>query len=66
MLEKKTLSVENTVIVGIINAQQNEDQSKEYLDELEFLAHTAGGKVIKRFTQKISLPQNIYWKWKIS
>ena len=56
MLEKKTLMVENTVIVGIINSQQNEDQSKEYLDELEFLAHTAGGEVIKRFTQKISLP----------
>ena len=56
MLEKKTLVVENTVLVGIINAQQDEDQSKEYLDELAFLALTAGGKVIKRFTQKISLP----------
>lgn len=56
MLEKKTLAVENTVLVGIINAQQDEDQSKEYLDELDFLALTAGGKVIKRFTQKISLP----------
>ena len=56
MLEKKTLAVENTVLVGIINAQQDEDQSKEYLDELDFLALTAGGKVIKRFTQKIALP----------
>ena len=56
MLEKKTLVVENTVLVGIINTQQDEDQSKEYLDELAFLALTAGGKVIKRFTQKISLP----------
>ena len=56
MLEKKTLVVENTVLVGIINAQQDEDQSKEYLDELAFLALTAGGKVIKCFTQKISLP----------
>ena len=53
---KKTLVVENTVLVGIINTQQDEDQSKEYLDELAFLALTAGGKVIKRFTQKISLP----------
>ena len=52
MLEKKALTVENTVIVGIINSQQNEDQSKEYLDELEFLAHTAGGEVIKRFTRR--------------
>lgn len=56
MLEKKNLAVENTVLVGIINAQQDEDQSKEYLDELDFLALTAGGKVIKRFTQKIALP----------
>ena len=56
MLEKKKLNVENTVIVGIINAQQDEEQSKEYLDELAFLALTAGGKVIQRFTQKISLP----------
>ena len=43
-------------MVGIINAQQDEDQSKEYLDELAFLAHTAGGEVIHRFTQKINLP----------
>ena len=56
MLEKKKLNVENTVIVGIINAQQDEEQSKEYLDELAFLALTAGGKVIQRFTQKINLP----------
>ena len=56
MLEKKKLNVENTVIVGIINAQQDEEQSKEYLDELAFLALTAGGKVIQRFTQKIKLP----------
>ena len=56
MLEKKKLNVENTVIVGIINAQQDEEQSKEYLDELAFLALTAGGKVIQCFTQKINLP----------
>ncbi len=56
MLGKKSLAVENTVLVGIINAQQDEDQSKEYLDELAFLAHTAGGEVIGRYTQKISLP----------
>ena len=56
MLEKKKLNVENTVIVGIINAQQDEEKSKEYLDELAFLALTAGGKVIQRFTQKINLP----------
>lgn len=56
MLEKKTLEVEKTVIVGIINAQQNEDQVTEYLDELAFLVLTAGGEVINRYTQKMSLP----------
>lgn len=56
MLEKKTLSVEKTVLVGIINQQQDEEKSKEYLDELAFLALTAGGEVVKRFTQKINLP----------
>ena len=56
MLEKKSLSVENTVLVGIITTQQDEEKSKEYLDELAFLAHTAGGRVIQRFTQKINLP----------
>jgi GTP-binding protein HflX len=56
MIEEKSLSVENTVLVGVINARQNVEQSKEYLDELEFLAYTAGGKVLKRFTQKIDPP----------
>lgn len=56
MLEKKTLEVEKTVIVGIINTQQNEDQVTEYLDELAFLVLTAGGEVINRYTQKMSLP----------
>jgi GTP-binding protein HflX len=56
MLEKKSLEVEKTVIVGIINSQQDEDQVIEYLDELAFLALTAGGEVVKRYTQKMSLP----------
>src|SRR6056300_693380 len=53
MIEEKSLSLENAVLVGVINSRQNEEQSKEYLDELEFLTYTAGGKVLKRFTQKI-------------
>ena len=52
---RKKTYVENTVLVGIINAQQDEDQSKEYLDELAFLALTAGGKD-KAFHAKISIP----------
>lgn len=53
MIEAKTLVLEKTVIVGIINSQQHAIQSKEYLDELSFLAHTAGGAVLKRFVQKM-------------
>lgn len=56
MIESQKLVYEKTVLVGIINAQQDADQSKEYLDELAFLAFTAGGEVVKRFTQKIQLP----------
>ena len=46
--------VETAVIVGLITPQQNERKTKEYLDELEFLAETAGAKVIQRFTQKVN------------
>ena len=56
MIEKKSLVYENTVLVGVITSEQNEEKSKEYLDELEFLSFTAGGKVVMRFTQKINLP----------
>jgi GTP-binding protein HflX len=56
MIEEKSLKLENAVTVGIINGRQNENQSKEYMDELEFLTYTAGGKVIKRFNQKIDPP----------
>jgi len=56
MIEAKSLTLENTVIVGIINIRQDETQSKEYLDELAFLAYTAGGMVLKRFVQKMRIP----------
>lgn len=56
MIEEKSLSLENALLVGVINSRQNEEQSKEYLDELEFLTYTAGGIVLKRFTQKIDPP----------
>ena len=56
MIEEKSLKLENVVTVGIINGRQNENQSKEYMDELEFLTYTAGGKVLKRFNQKIDPP----------
>ncbi|WP_461533857.1 GTPase HflX [Sinomicrobium sp.] len=56
MLEKKTLDYEKVVLIGIVNREQDEEKSDEYLDELEFLSYTAGGEVVKRFTQKIDTP----------
>ena len=56
MLEKTDLSYEKVVLVGIVNQNQDEQKSKEYLDELEFLTFTAGGEVLARFTQKLDVP----------
>lgn len=56
MLEIEQTNFEKTVIVGIITGNQNEDKLNEYLDELEFLTTTAGGKVVKRFSQKLERP----------
>lgn len=56
MIEQKSLDVEKTVLVGVINSKQDSEKSKEYMDELAFLAYTAGGKVSTRFTQKIDPP----------
>jgi len=56
MIEKVNVNLEKTVLIGVITKSQNEEQSKEYLDELEFLTYTAGGEVIKRFTQKMEMP----------
>ncbi|MBQ0104063.1 MAG: GTPase HflX [Prevotellaceae bacterium] len=51
--------VETAVIVGLITPYQQERKTKEYLDELEFLAETAGARVVKRFTQKVNGPSSI-------
>ncbi|PTM10314.1 MAG: GTPase HflX [Bacteroidetes bacterium] len=56
MIEKKDITLEKAVLIGVITRDQNEEKSKEYLDELEFLTYTAGGEVIKRFTQKMDMP----------
>jgi len=47
---------ETAVLVGVITQIQNEKKSKEYLDELSFLAETAGAKPVHRFTQKLDKP----------
>lgn len=46
--------VETAVIVGLVTPQQNERKTNEYLNELEFLAETAGARVIRRYTQKVN------------
>lgn len=56
MIEKKNIELEKVVLIGIVTKEQSEDQSKEYLDELEFLTYTAGGDVVKRYTQKMDMP----------
>ena len=50
---------ETAVLVGLITKDQNEAKTKEYLDELEFLADTAGAVVVKRFTQKMAGPSSV-------
>jgi len=55
MLDKKNSigKEERAVLVGVIHKDQTEAQAQEYLDELAFLAHTAGAVAVKRFTQKL-------------
>ena len=48
--------MENTILVGIVTQDQGIEKSKDYLDELDFLTITAGGKVLKRFVQKMNMP----------
>ena len=50
---------EKAVLVGLITQNQNERKTNEYLDELAFLAETAGAEVVKRFTQKLDTPNSV-------
>ena len=50
---------ETAILVGIITPQQNEHKTNEYLDELEFLATTAGAVTVKRFTQRLAGPSSV-------
>lgn len=49
---------QTAVLVAIMNDRQDEAQVKEYLDELEFLAETAGVRTLKRFTQRLANPNS--------
>ena len=56
MIEAQDLNYEKSVLIGVITKAQPEEKMKEYLDELEFLTYTAGGEVLKRFVQRIDVP----------
>ena len=58
MLDKKKVvhKEERAILVGLVHKDQTEQQLQEYLDELAFLAETAGAITIKRFTQKLPHP----------
>ncbi|TYP76959.1 GTPase HflX [Aquimarina intermedia] len=58
MLEKKDFEYEKAILIGIVTKHQNEEKLNEFLDELEFLTYTAGGEVVKRFTQKMDMPNS--------
>ncbi len=50
---------ETAVLVGLVTKDQDEAKTKEYLDELEFLADTAGAVTVRRFTQKMAGPSSV-------
>lgn len=56
MLDFKETVYEKAVLIGVINREQPLEKVEEYLDELAFLTYTAGGEVIKRFIQKVDIP----------
>lgn len=58
MIERKEHLYETAVLVGLITKDQDEEKLREYMDELEFLAYTAGATVVKRFTQKMAQPDS--------
>lgn len=56
MIENNKISYEKAVLIGIINSIQSEETVKDYLNELSFLAETAGGVISKKFIQRIDKP----------
>ena len=56
MLEQKETKLEKSVLIGVLTSKISEEEVEEHLDELDFLTLTAGGKVMKRYTQRIQAP----------
>ena len=54
--EAEASKAETAILVGLVTPTQDEAKTAEYLDELEFLADTAGAVIVKRFTQKVGGP----------
>ena len=53
------VQAETAVLVGLITKTQDERRTNEYLDELAFLAETAGAEIVKRFTQKLDQAHSV-------
>ena len=58
-IETEEIKAETAILVGLITKNQNERKINEYLDELQFLAETAGAVTVKRFTQKLDGPSSV-------
>ena len=58
MIDNTTIHINKAVLVGLVTKTQSEEQTFEYLDELEFLASTAGIVTAKKFWQKLPTPDN--------
>lgn len=58
MIEEKKVTSEKAILIAVITQYQDEEKTNEYLDELAFLTLTAGGKAVKRFTQKMEKPNS--------
>lgn len=58
-IETEEIKAETAILVGLITKNQNERKTNEYLDELQFLAETAGAVTAKRFTQKLDGPSSV-------
>jgi len=56
--QQKIKAEETAVLVGLVQKEQTDEQVQEYLEELAFLASTAGAKTVKRFTQKLAHPDS--------
>ena len=58
-IHTEEIKTETAILVGLMTNTQNERKTQEYLDELEFLAETAGAVTVKRFTQKMDGPSSV-------